>query len=418
MTDIEIRLRDALAADAGTVRPGTIRPFDENAARPAVTVRRSRSGSTARTARFTIPLTAAMTVAAVVLGLVLVVPRVWPNGRPRPTRPFPTAGPVLRPLQSFLTVSTSSPVIRGDYLIRYPVATLDLRSVRGGPVIAILLRSLGSISAAMTRDGSVIAVVDYGCRSQVLRIDPRTGRRTLIRVLPQSASDIALSPDGRELAYLTYPASDHQGCGTTRQPARPVRIQFNPGGVAQYGPSVLAVVNLATGAVASAWTGNEGDTPSGPAWSPDGTRIAVVLGGSILTMPAARPSFATAQRLRPSRGCGYVATTWTTAGVLGVLGCGRQSPALSPRTLLRLPAAGGQPTASWRLPACIDGISLLADPTARHVLIQADLGYGNGPSCGNYHTWTSRVAEIRGSKLVTVAVFPQNGGTNPQVTGW
>ncbi|MHB1432538.1 MAG: hypothetical protein ACYCVZ_10535 [Streptosporangiaceae bacterium] len=419
MSDIETRLREAFGADAATVRPGTIRPFDEAAARPAATGRKPRPGGTSRAARLGLPLAAAVMVAALVLGLVIVVPRL--SAGPTP----PTSGeqhgqtPLTSAPRSFLTVSASAMVSRGDYLIRWPVSSLQLRSVRGGRVVATLLRSLGSISAAQEADGSVIAVADYGCRSQVYRINPQTGARSLIRTLPQGASAIALSPDARYLAYLTYPASDPKLCSADHQPTAPIHIQSNPGGLPGYLPSVVAVVNLATGAVVRAWTGNQGNPPfGGPAFSPDGKRIAIVFGNAILLMSTAHPSFATARRLSPPHGCGYAAATWTKAGVLGVLGCGHHGASLSPRTLVLLPAAGGRPTATWRLPACIDGVGLQADPTGRHVLVQSDIGYGSGASCGDYHTWHGQVAEIVGHRLKTVAILPYKNGTEAQVTAW
>ena len=418
MSDIETRLREAFRADAATVRPGTIRPLDETTARPAVTGWRPGSQAARRGPRFAIPLAAAATVAAVVLGLVIVVPRVWTGSAPRSSAGRQVPAGLASQRRSFLTVSTSPMVIRGDYLIRYPVTSLQLRSFRGGRVIATLLRSLGSISAARAAWGSVVAVADYGCRSLVYRIDPRTGTRTLIRTLPQSAGAVALSPDGRELAYLTYPAASPQRCDPGRQPFAPIRLQVNPGGPAQFPPSVLAIVNLVTGTVGRATASYPGNPPWSPAFSPDGKRIAVVLGGSILLLAAAHPSFTAARRLSPPHGCGYVASTWTRAGVLGVLGCGRQSPALSPRTIVLLPAAGGRPTAIWRLPACIDGVGLNADATGRHVLVQSDIGYGNGAPCGDYHTWHSQVAQIVGRRLVTVAILPYQNGMEAQVTGW
>jgi hypothetical protein len=428
MNGIEERLRDAFRADARTVRPQDIRPF----ARPGVSgagrdrqqrhergnlnAPGPRRGSDTPRGRITVPLAAAAAIAVIALGTVLV-PRIWPGGSTaHHGQARPSVGPVV-PLESFLTVTTTGPVIHGDHLIRYPVSTLQLRSVRHGRVIATLLRKLGSIDAVMTRNHSVIAVVDYGCRSRVLRIDPRTGAATLIRTLPESAGSIALSPDGRKLAYLTYPASDPQRCQPARQPASPVRVQANPGGLPQFLPSVLAIVNLATGTVARAATGNPGDPPWSPSWSPGGSQIAIVHSGSVELLSAAHPDFAAARQLRPPHGCGYVAATWTVTGLHAVLGCGKEDLMLSPRTLVRLSAAGHR-SGSLRLPDCIDGITLHADPTARHVLVEADIGYANDPRCGIHRPggWSIRIAEVRAT-LTTIAVFPQSG-SQLEVTGW
>ncbi len=424
MSDIEDRLRDAFRLDAQTVQPGTIRPFaGRDANEPGTRNRggaRNRGGEQSsgpaadhRRGRLLMPIAAAIAVAAIALGTV-ILPRIWPGGRDAGH-----SGPP-RPLETFLTVTTAPAVMRGDHLIRYPADALQLRALHGGRVIRTLLHSLGTLDAVMTRSGSVLAVADDGCRSQVLRINPSTGRATLIRTLAESATEIALSPDGRELAYLTYPAAEPQPCAVTTQPASPVLVHVNPGGLPHFLPSVLAVVNLATGSVARAATRSHGSPPFAPAWSPDGSMIETIYSGdnSIALLSAAHPSFASAQRLHPPHGCGYVAATWTVRGLLAVLGCGTQNAALSPRTLVRLSPAG-QRSASWRLPACVAGVGLNADPAARHVLVVTDIGYGDRRPCGFPRPGGTsiRVFAIRAARLAAVAVFPQTG-YQLQVTGW
>ena len=346
----------------------------------------------------------------------------------RPSSPAPAPAPRTSTTNTFLTVSTSPLVTRRfrrpftAYIVGYPVSTVQLRSLRGGRIVATLLRSLGDVDAVLAPGGSVIAVASFGCRSDVYRIDPRAGRTTLIRTLAESAQDIALSPDGRRLAYLTYPANDRQPCQAERQPPRPVREVINPGGPVQFLPSVLAVVSLATGATVRTRTPDPGNPPSDPAWSPDGQRIAVTYSGSdnpILVMPAAHPRFAAARWIRPPRHCGYATTTWTVTGLTAVLGCGRQGPDLSPGTLVQLSSAG-RPTARWRLPACIDGVHVLTDPAARQLLVEADTGYGNGPPCGRpgqSGRWLIRIERIRGAALAGVASYPQ-AAADLELTGW
>lgn len=336
---------------------------------------------------------------------------------------------LLQPVPSastFLTVTTSQLVTRNgrrpltEYIVRYPVDTVQLRSLRNGRVVATLLHSLGDVEAVPAPDGSVIAVASYGCRSDVYRIDSRTGRSTLLRILPESATDIALSPDGSRLAYLTYPARDRQPCQPARQPRRPVRYFVNPGGPAQFLPSVLAVVSLATGSTVRTATPSPGNPFWDPAWSPDGRQVAAVYSGAdnpILVMSAARPRFAAARWIRPPRHCGYVATTWTVGGPTAVLGCGKQDPALSPRTLVQL-AADGHPSARWQLPPCIDGVQVLTDPAMRQVLVEASTGYANGPRGCGAGPWLDRVQRVRGTALAAVASYPQASDGQLQLTGW
>lgn len=330
--------------------------------------------------------------------------------------------------ETFLAVVTRPAVYhhssRSSYLklIKYQVNVLQLRSVRTGRVIKTLLRSLGDISALRARDGSVTAVVNYGCRSRVLRIDPSTGRSALIRTLPQYASGAALSPDGTRLAYLTYPASTPaRRCSPAVQPATPVHVLSNPGGLAQFLPNVVAVVNLASGATVRAATRSPGSPPFALAWSPDGKSIAVDYSGdwSIVLLSAAHPDFASAPQIRPPHRCGYIDVTWAVRGLLAVLGCNRQDPGLSPRTLVRL-SATGHGAAKWKLPACIDGVHAMTDTARTRVLVESDVGYGNGPPCAIPHHPGGRrieVAIVGSTKLRTIAVYRQND--NPlSVTGW
>lgn len=343
---------------------------------------------------------------------------------PRHQRLMPVPGTT----STFLTVTTSQLVTRVprhggpgvEYIVRYPVSTVQLRSLRNGRVVASLLHTLGDVQAVQAPGGSVIAVASFGCRSDVYRISPRTGRSTLLRTLPESATDIALSPDGRKLAYITYPARNRQPCQPERQPLRPVRTVVNPGGPAQFLPSVLAVASLATGATVRTAAPSPGRPFWDAAWSPDGRQIAAVYGGGdspILVMPATRPRFSAARWIRPPRHCGYDAATWTMTGLTAVLGCGKQDPGLSPRTLVRLSAAG-HPSARWQLPACIDGVQVLTDPAQRRVLVEADTGYGNGP-CGKPRgRWRIRIEQVRGTALAAVASYPDWGAVRLQLTGW
>jgi hypothetical protein len=369
------------------------------------------------TLRFRAQTTAGLAVIAISgCGAVAATPTSAPH-----EHTAEVAGPI-RPQDYFLTVTATPVVTSGDgqFVVRYSVETLQLRSVRHGQVVATLLHSLGNLDAVMAANGTVIAVADYGCRSRVLRIDPRTGQSKLIRTLAQSATDVALSRTGEQLAYVTYPASDKQPCTPTRQPRRPAPEQTNPGGSMVYSPNVLSIVNLATGARAQTVTPSQGDAPWDLSWNPDGASIAVTAAGgnAISLVSAAHPDLASARQMRPPGRCGYVTATWTVTGIVAVLGCGKQNPALAPRTLVRLSSAG-KVTARWRLPGCIAGVFTFADPAGRHVLIQANIGYGNGQPCGDpqHGGWSTRIAVVGKAALSTVAVFPQKGSAL-QVTGW
>src|SRR5215467_1376871 len=349
-------------------------------------------------------------IAVILLGAFLAV-RSSPDSTAHPSAHRTTASPPA----TFLAVSTTPPRERGQYFVKWPVSTLQLRSVHGGRLITTLLRSLGSIDAVDVPGGSVIAVVSYGCRAQVWRINPRPDARTLVRTIPQSAQDVALSPDGNKLAYLTYPASGHQQCGPSRQLARPVRFHDLPD-LASFLPNVVAVINLKSGAVARTATRNPGNPPFSLAWSPSGSQIATVVSGGIDLLSAVHPDFGTSKPIRPRRGCGYRTATWTVRGILAVENCGTVNPAVPQRILKLLAPAGRQPS-SWQLPACTEGVGLIPDPALRHVLVWAEIGYGSRKPCGV--NWTYRLAEVLPSHLKTVAVqHNKNQSYLWGVTGW
>ena len=106
------------------------------------------------------------------------------------------------------------------------------------------------------------------------------------------------------------------------------------------------------------------------------------------------------------------------AGLVAVADCGRKGPFQSPQALVWLSPAG-QPTASWRLPGCSDGIAAFADPTFWHVLVQADVGYGSTPPCGSPQdpgVTSIRLLAAHAGALDTIAAFP--GSTQIEATGW
>jgi hypothetical protein len=341
------------------------------------------------------------------------------SGRPRPRADRVMA--YQGPQKSFLIAATTPMVVRQGKVVRDPVNTLQLRDLGNGRLARNLLRSLGSISASPAPDGTVIAVEDFGCRSTVVRIDPATGHLTQVRVLGQSVTHAALSPNGRYLAYLTYP--DPQPCTARSQPAHPQPLlMLGHGDLDQLLPNVVAIVNLATGATVRAATSNPGYPPFGLAWNQYSTMIATVdsADNSVALLSAAHPDFATARRLMPPRHCGYLTPAWPAGAVFAVLGCNSQEILLSPGKLVRL-SPSGQITRSWALPACINGISAVASPAGGRLLVDEGLGYGSGRPCGvpvpgGYAT---RISELSGGRLTTVVTWPRGFGQIPmELTGF
>ncbi|MDQ6839149.1 MAG: hypothetical protein M3137_12670 [Actinomycetota bacterium] len=287
---------------------------------------------------------------------------------------------------TFLTVASTGSVTKGKQLIRYPVNQLQVRSVHSGAVEKTVLRSLGRISAVVNRDGSILAAIDYGCRSVLERVDPATGRARVARTVPGWVSDIALSPNGAELAYLTYPRSSTQPCTPSKQPASPQPFEVSAG-PAGFLPNVLVVMNLATGAVRTAQTDAPGHPLSRLSWSPDGSELSVGYDAGdsnaevIAVVPATDLAVTAWHQIVAPAGCGWASPAWAAGGIIAAEGCGPNGPSLSPTQLVELSSAGNV-MAHWPLPACIDGITAIADPTFKQVLVQEDIGYGTGPPCG------------------------------------
>jgi hypothetical protein len=348
----------------------------------------------------------------------------------RPSRPTGSTLPASAsapfdptPGTFFLSVTQGPMVIKGDYLIDWPVYELQMRSIRTGAVERTILRSLAEIDAVVARDGSIVAAVDQQCRSEIERIDPATSQASVIRTIPGSVSEIALSPDGTRLAYVTTPStsSPPPRCISLTQPSSPQRMTLDAGGVAGVLPFQLAVVTLATGAIVTTTTDMPGHLFTDPSWSPSGTELAVEYMGNtnyIVVVPSADPNFATARVLAPPAGCGWVGTTWTAAGIMAVKGCNPIGSELNPTQVVRL-SPTGTVTAQWQLPACIGGVSLRADSTLTGVLVEGGIGSGDtgpcalAPGTGEPRTY---LGTINGGALRPIAMFSANDELN--VTGW
>jgi len=320
---------------------------------------------------------------------------------------------------TLLTVDSTGAVARGGYLIRYPVEELDVRSSADGSVRRCLFATLGHIDAVVTADGTILAATDDGCRSLLERINPLDGRRTMIRAVAESVSDIALSPNGRDLAYLTYPEPDLP-CAPSSQPRSPLKERATTG-AAMFGPSVLAIVDLATGVTVRTASDAPGHQLSRPAWNPAGDHLADVYLGDldeIVVVTAAEPDLSTAETIRAPSGCGWIAATWTTTGIVAVKGCGTESPMLSPQALVRL-APNGTAAQQWPLPSCIDGVLTRVDATFAHVIIEAIVGYGDTPPCGAAGEPTQvDLLVVDGETLRAIARLPDLADPPLILDGW
>jgi hypothetical protein len=345
----------------------------------------------------------------VVTAAVLITITACAQVRPATADGWQTVPAADRPPQVFLTLTVTRPELGRmegalhQQLLKYPVESLQLRSIRdGGRVIRTLLRSVGQVDAVTAPDGTVIAALDYGCESQLVRIDPATGQRRLIRVVRDSVQDIALSPDGSRLAYDTVPKSQLGPCLPMRQLRHPVRIRINPGSFDISGPgtSVTAIVSLASGA-----TVRTPDKEGNPAWSPNGTRIAVVglSTNVVVQMSAANLHYLTAEQFRSPRGCGFTTISWTTSGLITTTGCNAEND--SRRPYFDEASLAGKTLARASLPRCMAGVTTAL--TGKNVLVEADVGYGNGKPCGLPRPDSIKFLLLRGAGFTTVGTLPE-----------
>jgi hypothetical protein len=261
VSTLEDRIRDALRADAETVRPEAIPGPPAPPARP----RRRWSGS--RRARVVIPLAAAAAVIALVAGLAAAAQLLHgqehqanlpglgpllPSGQPAvPHGPLPK--PVLGANASRgVPASAPAPDVPPFYVTVYvpPVGGVDYVVVRD--------TATGKITGRINPPGSAVfagLAATGGDRTFITAIDPDTGcspvqlyqfrlthrgvpgpleplHITLPGGIPQGEGDLAITPDGRAIAY------DSGGCtavgegqvGLISLATRQVRVWAVPGG--------------------------------------------------------------------------------------------------------------------------------------------------------------------------------------------
>ncbi|UIJ35999.1 hypothetical protein [Allobranchiibius sp. GilTou73] len=248
-------------------------------------------------------------------------------------------------------------------------------------------RAATTVSATRERSGPLIVALTTGCRATVERVDPETGRVTVLDHLTEDVAGITVSPDGSRLAYLTHPRCVVSTCKSICA------------GPEIFNPSVIVVLDLATGRGTRTATDTPGHPLFGLSWSPNGHQIAAGYSGNrdqVVTFDSTKLDFATARRVPDPSEHGYLAPAWTTSGIVAAQESG--AGMLSPSRLVRM-NVDGHVSASWTLPSCVDGLITATNPTRTRVLVQSDIGYGNG-SCSK--KWTTQLSTTLGIRLRTI----------------
>lgn len=314
------------------------------------------------------------------------------------------AAPTTSPMSISLPVASASAGAPGSYF------TLDVgphnrqllqeRPVSDGAPIGGIQdegSSTDELSYSRLSDGRLLAVQSTECLSTMDILDPATGNRQHLLTVPETASEVAVSPDMRTIAYLSRPSCQ------TYAPC--------PGTCSSHGyqwlPNVLVVLDATTRTAHRAATNDPGLPLFGISWSSDSARILADWesghGPVPIVFDAAHPSFAHAVKVPARSGCSLRALAWSGSKIVAAEGCGPE-PTLNLRRLVEVDPEGTV-KGTWPLPECINGITA-AD--GHHVLINAHIGYGNG-SCGK--TWSSEIIALDGDTIRTVASTPQPFGT-------
>lgn len=252
-----------------------------------------------------------------------------------------------KPAAWFVTVSADLPDV--GYRVQ-------ARSLSNGEVLGRLAQSgpPHPLAAAQEANGDVLVAETHGpCAAVVYRVDPATGGVTVVRHVSHAISDLHVSPDGRSIAFLTYPTCDN-----------------GHGPQAEALPSTLAVVDLASGTTALTSTPTPGHPLWGVSWSPDGQRLVTSYTGTgaLLILPSHAPRFAASQAIRPPRGCSFAFPSWTAAGIIAAVTCGRTG-------YLEQVTPAGRVTHRWKVPACgLNGSQTVQDLPAAKTLVATSSG--------------------------------------------
>jgi len=268
MSTLEDRLRDAFRADADLVRPDSI-----PAAPPPRPARNAPGRPGSRRPRVLIPLAAAAAVVAIVAGLALAAPQRGgsrpaggPSGTPSvpapsPSVPAPTpsppAGPPPKPTLAAnasqgVPASAPAPGVPPFYVTVYVAASdvadyLVVRDTATGQVTG-RINSPGSAVytgvAATSGDRTFITAIETGnaCRPVQLyqfQLNQRGAPGPLEPLhialpggVPQGEGDLAITPDGRTIAYESAVCSsttvDEDEVGVINLATRQARVWTVP----------------------------------------------------------------------------------------------------------------------------------------------------------------------------------------------
>jgi hypothetical protein len=236
MSNLEDRLRDAFRADAETVRPQTL---PDPPARP---VRRARKRPGSPLARAVAPLAAAAAVTAVAIGVALVTPQLPGHGHPGPgasaSSPSRLRGLTGSPVSPEATGPVPSPVLgpaasRG--VLTFPAApgtprffvtvsialggadSLVVRDTATGKIVSRIDPPSGTVFktvAAPADDRTFVTPIasNSGCTSQLYQFQlnsqgqpgPLVPLHITVPGNYSESGDLAITPDGRTIAYATY----------------------------------------------------------------------------------------------------------------------------------------------------------------------------------------------------------------------
>ena len=263
MSDIETRLREAFRADAETVQ--TIRPLTTPGQRGTDDARpRGQAGRTRR-GHILIPLTAAAAVAAILAGIAVAAPRIWPGHGQR--APIP-ASAIAASFPGNRVPAASAPKFLLALVPKRPGNALRLETVsaRTGHVIARLRAPAphryyaAAAPLGNNRTFMLAAVSTTSCRTWFYQVTFNAqGRAASVPTIAaiaagqvSGAHSIAVSANGRLLAYSA--ADCHRGYG-------------------YYGR--VSMVNLKTGAT-KAWRFRWPAAPGSLSLSADGSVLEMV----------------------------------------------------------------------------------------------------------------------------------------------